>query len=205
MLRYIFFALLLIVHPAAAQTLDILAFGDSLTAGYGLEPRDAFPAKLEVALRKRGHDVRIHNAGVSGDTTAAALTRLDWALGEDIDAVIVELGGNDALRGMDPKQTEQALEQIMTRIEAAKVPVLVAGMRAPINLGPEYAAAFDPIFETTAARFAALYYPFFLEGVAAEPRLNQTDGIHPNAAGVDAIVNGILPSVEALLQKAAAK
>lgn len=205
MIRFLLLTLFLVVRPATAETLDVLTFGDSLTAGYGLEPRDSFPAKLEAALRKRGYDVSVHNAGVSGDTTSAALSRLDWALGENVDAVIVELGGNDALRGLDPKQTEAALEQIMTQIKARNVPVLVAGMRAPLNLGPEYAAAFNPIFKATADRFSALYYPFFLDGVAADPGLNQADGIHPNAAGVDVIVNGILPTVEALLQKAAAK
>lgn len=196
---------MLAIRPAAAETLDILAFGDSLTAGYGLEPSQAFPVKLEAALRRRGDDVRVINAGVSGDTAAAALSRLDWAVTDEIDAVIVTLGGNDALRGLDPRQTSKALDAILSALDARKLPVLLAGMRAPRNLGKDYATGFDAIFPALAKRHGALFYPFFLEGVAADASLNQPDGLHPNPQGVDIIVNRILPDVEALIASIASK
>lgn len=185
--------------PSAIAATTILALGDSLTAGLGLDPAEAFPAKLEAALKAKGHDVKVINAGVSGDTVAAGLARLDWSLDASVDAVIVELGANDALRGLPPAQAEAALDQILGRL--GKRPVLVAGMLAPRNLGADYAAAFDPIFARLAEKHGALHYPFFLEGVAADPALNQADGIHPNAKGVDMIVSRILPSVEKLIRK----
>lgn len=198
-------ALFLAVQAALARTITVFALGDSLTAGYGLEPSEAFPVKLEAALRAKGHDVKIVNAGVSGDIAAAGLARLDWSLDGSVDAVIVEFGANDALRGLPPPQAEQALDAILTKLDARHLPVLIAGMQAPRNLGPEYAAAFDPIYGRLAARHGALLYPFFLDGVAADPALNQADGMHPNGKGVDIVVTRILPSVEQLLGKAAAK
>ncbi|MBL8906137.1 MAG: arylesterase [Rhizobiales bacterium] len=199
-------ALLLFPLPAAAQeTITILAFGDSLTAGLGVDPQSAFPAKLEEALRSRGHDVRVINAGVSGDTTAAGRDRLDWVLTDDIDAVIVELGANDALRGIAPAETRAALTAILETLKQRNLPVLLAGMLAPRNLGPDYAAAFDPIFPELAETYGVVYYPFFLDGVATEAALNQADGIHPNPAGVAAIVSRITPAVEELVARVATK
>jgi acyl-CoA thioesterase-1 len=198
-------SLFLTVTAASAQPLTILALGDSLTAGYGLQPSDAFPVKLESALRARGHDVRVINAGVSGDTALDGASRLDWALAEPVDAAIVELGANDALRGLPVPQAEAALDQVLGRLADKKVPVLLAGMRAPPNLGPEYQAQFDGMYERLAARHGARLYPFFLEGVAADPGLNQADGMHPNPAGVDVIVTRMLPDVEQLLAQASQK
>lgn len=199
-------ALLLTPLPAFAQeTVTILAFGDSLTAGLGVDPQSAFPVKLEEALKARGHNVRIINAGVSGDTTAAGRDRLDWVLTDEIDAVIVELGANDALRGMAPSETRTALTAILEGLKQRNLPVLLAGMLAPRNLGPDYAAAYDPIFPDLAKAYGAIYYPFFLDGVATRPDLNQADGLHPNPAGVTEIVTRITPSVEELLARVAAK
>ena len=193
------------VKLALAGTITVLALGDSLMAGYGLEAQQAFPVKLQAALRAEGLDVTIINAGVSGDTAAAGLARLDWSLDDSVAAVIVELGANDALRGLPVPQAEQALDAILGKLAQRKLPVLLAGMAAPRNLGPEYRQAFDPIYARLAARHGALLYPFFLDGVAADPGLNQADGLHPNEAGVDAIVTRILPSVRQLLAKAVVK
>ncbi|MCG8650284.1 MAG: arylesterase [Pirellulales bacterium] len=196
----VLFLSLFFVDPVdAAKTKRLIAFGDSLTAGLGVAPEDAFPRQLEAALRARGHAIEVVNAGVSGDTTAAGLSRLDWVIPQDADAVIVELGANDALRGLDPGAARANLDRIVTRLKARGLPVLVAGMLAPRNLGPEYAAAFDPIFADIATTHEALLYPFFLEGVAGEAKLNQPDGLHPNAEGVATIVRRILPSVEKLI------
>ena len=196
------FILAVLLRPAAAETLSILAFGDSLTAGYGLEPGEAFPVKLEAALRARGHDVRVINAGVSGDTSTAALDRLSWALDESIGAAIVELGANDALRGQSPVETRLALDAILSALDQRKLPVLLAGMKAPPNLGTGYGQAFEAIFPELAKSHGALLYPFFLEGVAANPKLNQADGMHPNPAGVEFVVTAMLPQVEALIARA---
>ena len=193
----------LAIQTALATPVTILALGDSLTAGLGLETPEAFPARLEAALKAKGFDVRIVNAGVSGDTAAAGLARLDWALSDDVGGLIVELGANDALRGLDPAQTEAALDAILAKAAARKLPVLVAGMQAPPNLGPDYAAAFDAIYPRLAKKHGAILYPFFLDGVAAQPSLNQADGIHPNGKGVDIIVERIMPSVEGLIRRAA--
>jgi acyl-CoA thioesterase-1 len=197
--------LVLAFSPLQAQSLRILALGDSLTAGLGVEPADAFPAKLEAALKARGHDIVITNAGVSGDTSAAGAERLDWALGDPVDAVIVELGANDALRGIDPEQTEKALDRILTEIKKRNLPVLFAGMLAPRNLGPDYGKKYDALFPRLAQKHGVLFYPFFLDGVAADPALNQPDGLHPNSKGVDMIVSRILPITEDLLKQAASK
>jgi acyl-CoA thioesterase-1 len=197
--------LLLAFSPLQAQSLRILALGDSLTAGLGVDPADAFPAKLEAALKARGHDIVITNAGVSGDTSTAGAERLDWALGDPVDAVILELGANDALRGIDPDQTEKALDRILTEIKKRNLPVLFAGMLAPRNLGPDYGKKFDALFPRLAQKHGVLFYPFFLDGVAADPALNQPDGLHPNSKGVDMIVSRILPITEDLLKQASPK
>ena len=189
---------------AAAAPVTILALGDSLTAGLGVGPAEAFPVRLEAALKAKGHDVKVINAGVSGDTAADGAARLDWALAEPVNAVIVELGANDALRGLPVAQAEQALDRLLAALAAKKLPVLLAGMRAPPNMGPEYQAAFDGMYVRLAAKHGVLLYPFFLDGVAADPKLNQGDGMHPSPAGVDVIVARMLPSVEQLLGKAAA-
>ena len=197
--------LLFMLTGAEAKPITILALGDSLTAGFGLQPSDAFPVKLEAALRNKGHDVAVVNAGVSGDTALDGASRLDWALSEDVSAVIVELGANDALRGLPPGQAEQALDDILTRAKPRGLPVWLAGMRATPNLGVEYQSAFDGMYQRLANKHGTLLYPFFLDGVAADVKLNQADGLHPNPAGVDIIVSRILPMVEELIGKAAGK
>jgi acyl-CoA thioesterase-1 len=184
---------------AAEKPVRIVALGDSLTAGFGVPADAAFPAKLEKALRARGLAVEVGNAGVSGDTASGGLARLDWSVPEGTDAVIVELGANDMLRGIDPKVTRAALEEIVRRLSARRIPILLAGMRAAPNLGPDYGRAFESIYSDLAAGDGVLFYPFFLDGVAAEARLNQRDGLHPTAAGVDAIVARILPKAEELV------
>jgi len=186
----------------AADPVKIVALGDSLTAGYGLPVADAFPAKLRAALTAKGIAATIANAGVSGDTASGGLERIDWSVPVDASAVIVELGANDALRGIDPKLTEKALDAILTKLEARHLPVLLAGMKAPPNMGADYTKAFDAIYPALAAKHAVIFYPFFLDGVAAGRALNQGDGMHPNAAGVDVIVARMLPSVEQLIAKA---
>lgn len=188
-----------LANHSAENAARLLILGDSLAAGYGLAPQQAFPVQLEQALRQAGHAVTVINAGVSGDTTAGGLARLEWALADRPDLVMIELGGNDALRGLPPQTTLANLEAILARLAAAGVPVLLAGMQAPRNLGEHYTAAFDRIFPELAAKYQVPLYPFFLEGVALEPALNQADGIHPNAAGVAEIVVRILPFVEAAL------
>lgn len=188
---------------APAQPLRLLALGDSLTAGYGLPNGDGFVPQLEAALKAKGYDVTVLNAGVSGDTTAGGLARLDWALGDRPDAVIVELGANDMLRGLDPAAARANLDAILTRLTERRLPVLLAGMRASPSLGRAYGEAFDPLYPELAEVHGALLYPFFLDGVATDARLNQGDGIHPNAAGVKVIVERILPTVTRLLDQAA--
>lgn len=188
----------------AEGPLRILAFGDSLTHGYGLDGPDIFPVQLEKALAAKGIAAEVQNAGVSGDTTAGGLARLDWSLGDPAGPptlVIVELGANDALRGIDPKVTEANLDAILGKLAAQKVGVLLAGMQAPPNLGADYAAAFDPIFARLAEKYQVAFYPFFLDGVAADSKLNQADGMHPNAAGVAVIVERITPFVIQALEQ----
>jgi acyl-CoA thioesterase I len=183
----------------ARQPLRIVGFGDSLMAGYGLPAEDAFPNQLQKALQDKGFAITIENAGVSGDTSTGGLDRLDWAIADGTNGVILELGANDALRGIPPGITEQNLDAILSQLKVRNIPVLIAGMRAPPNNGPEYQAEFDPIFARLAEKHGAALYPFFLEGVAAEPSLNQADGIHPNKAGVSVIVTRMLPLVETWL------
>jgi acyl-CoA thioesterase-1 len=182
--------------PAADRPLRIMAFGDSLTAGYGLPASAAFPARLQAALEAAGRKIVIENAGVSGDTAQSGLDRLDWSIGDGVDGVIVELGANDALRGLDPAQTRSALDQIITRLKARKIPVMLAGMRAPPNMGADFQQRFDSIFPDLAREHGLILYPFFLDGVAGRRELNQNDGIHPTADGIRVIVDRILPSVE---------
>lgn len=181
--------------PAAAKDRTILALGDSLTAGYGLAAQDGFASRLEAALRAQGAAVRVINAGVSGDTSAGGLSRLDWLMSEKPDLVIVELGANDGLRGLDPADTRRNLDAILTRTKKGAARVLLAGMLAPPNLGREYVDAFNEIFPQLAKQHKVPLYPFFLEGVAARPDLNLSDGLHPNEKGVKVIVDRILPYV----------
>jgi acyl-CoA thioesterase-1 len=189
--------------PAQAQdaTIRVAVLGDSLTAGFGLPEAQAFPTRLETALKARGHKVRIINAGVSGDTTAGGKARLDWTLADKPQIIIVELGANDAMRGMDPAQTEANLDDIVARAKAGGAKVLLTGMLAPPNWGREYQQKFDSLYPRLAQKHGVPLYPFFLEGVAMDPKLNQQDGIHPSAAGVEIIVQKMLPAVEALLKQ----
>lgn len=184
---------------AAAEPVKILALGDSLTAGYGLPEADAFTTRLQQALKDKGYDVQVINAGVSGDTTAGGRARLDWALGDQPDVAVVELGANDGLRGLDPASTRENLDAILTTMKERKVPTLLAGMYAPRNLGREYGDRFNAIYPELAAKHDVPLYPFFLEGVALDPKLNQEDGMHPNAKGVAIVVDGILPHLTALI------
>jgi len=192
-------AWLISASPVLAAPVNILAIGDSLTAGYGLAQPDSFTVQLAGALNKAGREVRVSNAGVSGDTTAGGRARLAWALSEKPDAVIIELGANDGMRGLDPRQTEANLDAILTAIKSRGLPVLLTGMRAPPNLGPEYGAEFNGLFPRLAKKHGVMFYPFFLEGVAAVPSLNQDDAIHPNAEGVAEIVRRLLPFVQRLI------
>ena len=186
-------------RPAAAHIPVILDFGDSLTAGYGLAPEQAFPARLETALRGQGIEARVVNGGVSGDTTAGGLARLDWALAEKPDLVILELGANDALRGIDPATVRDNLDKMIGKIEANGAKMLLVGMLAPPNWGAEYANAFDRIFPELAKAHDVPLYPFFLEGVAMKPELNQPDGLHPNEHGVAVLVDRLAPVVARLI------
>lgn len=188
--------------PAEAQTpVRIVALGDSLTAGLGLPEKDGFVPRLQAALTAQGIAAAIANAGVSGDTASGGLARLDWSAPKETDAIILELGGNDMLRGIDPQVTRAALDAILARLADRHIAVLLCGMRAAPNLGADYARAFERIYPELAAKYAVLFYPFFLDGVAAHPSLLQHDGIHPGAAGVDVIVARILPQVKQLIAR----
>ncbi len=187
---------------AERREIRILALGDSLTAGYGLARGEGFVAQLERALHAKGIPARVIDAGVSGDTTAGGRARLDWALVDRPDVAIVALGGNDGLRGIDPAATHANLDAILRRLGELNIPALLAGMLAPPNLGAEYGEAFREVYARLARAHDVVFYPFFLEGVAGEPALNQPDGIHPNARGVAVMVERILPHVEALIARA---
>ena len=189
---------------AAERPVKIVVLGDSLSAGFGLPLDAAFSARLAEALKAKGIAATIANAGVSGDTASGGLTRLDWSVPEGTDAVILELGANDALRGLDPNLTKTALNTILGKLKDRHIVVLLAGMQAPRNMGADYVRDFDAIYPTLASTHPVVFYPFFLDGVAADPKLNQGDGLHPNAAGVDAIVARILPRVEELIARARA-
>jgi len=190
---------MLAITPAAAHVPVILDFGDSLTAGYGLAPDQAFPPRLQAALQRRGIETRVVNAGVSGDTTAGGLARLDWALADKPDLVILALGANDALRGIDPAAVRGNLDKMIRRIETTGAKVLLVGMLAPPNWGEEYKTEFDRIFPDLARTYGVPLYPFFLEGVAMKPELNQPDGLHPNERGVAVLVDRIAPFVARLV------
>ena len=189
----------------AADPPVILALGDSLTAGFGLAQPDSFTVQLEAALAKAGTVAKIKNAGVSGDTSAGGRARLAWALAEKPDAVMIELGANDGLRGLNPKRTEANLDAIIAMAKAQGLPVLLTGMRAPPNLGVEYGEEFNSLFARLARKHEVLFYPFFLEGVAALPTWNQADGIHPNGQGVAEIVRRLVPIVEKLITQVGRK
>ena len=207
MVRILFLiaTLLLSIQVALAKPITLLALGDSLTSGLGLEANETFPAKLEVALKGRYPELKIINGGISGDTAADGLARLDWVLTDDVSGLIVELGANDALRGLDVVQTEAALDGIMAKAKAKNLPVLLLGMKAPPNMGPDYVARFDGLYSRLAEKYKALLYPFYLDGVAANASLNQADGIHPNGQGVDVIVTKVMPRIEELIGKAEVK
>jgi acyl-CoA thioesterase-1 len=202
-LRTLLSIVLLLIMAGAGQAfaapVKILALGTSLTQGYGLPPGTEFGVQLQAALKRAGIDAVVTNAGVSGDTSAGGLARLDWSLAEHPDVAIVELGSNDMLRGLPPEQTEKNLRAIVTRLKAAKVKVLLTGMRAQRNLGPDYVKAFDAIYPRLAKQQGVLFYPFILDGVALNPKLNQADGMHPNPEGVKVIVARILPLVKKLV------
>jgi len=208
-LLYAFLSVILlsasIFSARAAEPVVIVTFGDSLSAGYQLSEKDAFPVQLEKALKARGHDVRVVNASVSGDTTAAGLARFDWSFPEKADAVILELGANDALRGLDPKGTRANLDKLLVKIKSKGAEPLLAGMLAPRNMGAKYSAAFDRIYPELAKKHDVLLYPFFLFDVVGKRELNLDDGLHPNPQGVKLIVAQILPKVEELLARVAAK
>ena len=189
------------VHAGATRrTLTILAFGDSLTAGHGLPLRKSYPSLLEAALRRDGFQVKLINAGVSGDTTAGGLSRLDWALGDNPAIAVVELGANDGLRGLKPKQTEANLDAILTKLKKRGVLVLLTGMYAPPNMGRAFGRQFNAIFPRLAEKYNVLFYPFFLDGVAGKPALNQGDGLHPNEEGAAIIARRLYPYVRKLIE-----
>ena len=186
--------------PAVAtRPIKIVVLGDSLSAGLGLSAHDAFPAKLQKSLKDKGIDIDIGNAGVSGDTSSGGRDRLEWSVPEGTEGVIVELGANDALRGIDPAVTRAALSDIVSRLKSRGIAVLLCGMLAPPNYGSDYAARFNSIYPDLAKSFGVALYPFFLDGVAADTKLNQADGIHPTSVGVDIIVSRMMPTVEAFL------
>lgn len=193
--------LLLRVLPVeAGQTFSIVALGDSLTAGYGLPPEEAFTTRLEQRLKANGLNVEIVNAGVSGDTSKGGLARIDWSVPDGTGLVIVELGANDALRGISPAETAKNLDAIIARLSQRGIAVLLTGMLAPPNMGQDYEAAFNAIYPELEKKHNVPLYPFFLDGVAADPKLNQADGIHPNAAGIAVIVERLSPLVEKLVR-----
>ncbi|MEQ8442473.1 MAG: arylesterase [Alphaproteobacteria bacterium] len=188
------FASLTASHAASAE-IKLLALGDSLVAGYGLDAQDSFPFVLQQRLVEEGFDAMVINGGVSGDTSRGGLSRLDWLFADNPDLMLVELGANDGLRGLPPEDTEANLRAILERARDENLPVILAGMMAPPNLGRDYSEAFNAVYPRLAAEFDVFFYPFFLDGVAAEMHLNQSDGMHPNADGVDVIVDRILPTV----------
>lgn len=200
-----FVALGFAMTPASGQTADkpvkIVVLGDSLSAGYGLPANASFPAKLGAALKDKGIAADVVNAGVSGDTASGGLGRVDWSVPDGTDAVIVELGANDALRGIDPKVTQAALDGILKKLTDRRIAVLLAGMQSPPNMGADYARSFGDLYITLAEKYPVVFYPFFLDGVAAQANLNLPDGIHPNAAGIDVIVERIMPKVEELIAR----
>jgi acyl-CoA thioesterase-1 len=180
---------------ANARTIALVGFGDSLMAGYQLSPGDGFPEKLQAALKAKGLDVSVANAGVSGDTTTGGVARIDWSVPEGTDGVILELGANDALRGIPPEESEKNLDQMIARLKARGIAVILAGMIAPPNMGEDYAARFNPIYEKLADKHGVALYPFFLDGVALDASLKLDDGMHPNAKGVEVMVGKMEPAI----------
>ena len=197
--------LALFANSAWARPIKILALGSSLTQGYGLPPGTEFTTQLQQALKVQGIDAEVDNAGVSGDTSADGLSRLDWSLAGHPDAAILEMGSNDMLRGISPAETEKNLRAMLTKFQNDHIPVLFTGMQAQRNLGPDYVKEFDAIYPKLAKEFHVIFYPFFLDGVALNPKLNQADGLHPNPAGVKIIVARMLPDVKKLVAEAIAK
>jgi acyl-CoA thioesterase-1 len=199
LLAVVFVAVLAAASAAGAAQADsyrIVGFGDSLMAGYRLAPGESFPEKLEAALKAKGRDVTVANAGVSGDTSSDGLARLDWSVPDGTDLVILEMGANDMLRGVAPGITERNIDRMIARLKQRGIGILLMGMRAAPNLGPDYERAFNGLYERLAAKYGLVLYPFFLDGVAANPALQLDDGMHPNAAGIDRMVEGVLPLVE---------
>ncbi len=197
-------ALLALAGSASADPYKIVGFGDSLMAGYGLDAGMSFPEKLEKALKEKGHDVVIVNAGVSGDTTSGGLARLDWSIPDGTQLVILELGANDMLRGIEPELTRRNLDTMIAKLQERGIGVLLAGMLAAPNLGPDYQAAFDAIYPDLAQKHDVVLYPFFLDGVAGQAGYQLSDGMHPNAAGIDVMVSRALPVVEKILKESVA-
>jgi acyl-CoA thioesterase-1 len=197
----LFGMMLVAAKPLSAEEKDIVVLGDSLVAGYGLAPGEGFPEQLSRLLKDKGIEANIINAGVSGDTTAGGLARLDWSIQAGTDAVIVELGANDALRGIAPAKTRENLELIIEKLQERNITVLLVGMKSPPNMGQQYVEEFDNIFPALAEKYGLLFYPFFLDGVAANPELNQSDGIHPTAEGITLIANGFLPIALKLIEE----
>ncbi|MER9153618.1 arylesterase [Mesorhizobium sp. M0778] len=196
----LFLAICSAISSARAEPFTIVCFGDSLMAGYGLGPGQGFTEKLQAALRAKGYDVTVANAGVSGDTTSGGLSRLDWSVPDGTQLVILELGANDMLRGVSPAIAEKNLDAMLAKLKQRKIAVLLAGMRAAPNLGADYQRAFNATFPRLAEKYGVPLYPFFLEGIAGQSVLQLEDGLHPNARGVDRIVEGILPSVEKTIE-----
>lgn len=205
LIKHMFPAIVLLIctiNPVfAGGEVRILVLGDSLSSGYGLPAGNSFPDLLQEALQNDGLSVAIENAGVAGDTTTGGAARLDWALASNPQAVIVELGANDALRAIDPKITRDNLDRILAELARRNIPALLTGMKAPPNLGIAYVQEFESIFPDLAEQYQAVYHPFFLEGVVAQPHLNQADGIHPNRRGVEVVVSRILPYVKELIRR----
>ncbi len=194
-----------LMATTSKRPIQIVVLGDSLTAGFGVKPGEAFPEQLQRLLAAKGFDAKVANAGVSGDTTAGGLTRLDWAVPEGTDAVILELGANDMLSGLPPERARANLETIIARLKARRIDILLTGMRASRNLGNDYGNAFDRIFPELAEKHGLILYPFFLAGVALDPKLNLPDGMHPNAAGIALIAERIGPRVEELIARVKAQ
>lgn len=189
-----------LTSPVRAEQVQIVGFGDSLTAGFGLAPGEGFTDRLQVALRAKGYDVAVANAGVSGDTSSGGLARLDWSVPDGTSLVILELGANDMLRGIDPQMVEDNLDKMLARLKERKIPVLLAGMVAAPNLGHAYSEAFGTLYPRLAKKYEVPFYPFFLDGVAGNPALQLEDKMHPNAKGIDVIVERILPDVEKVIK-----
>ncbi|MBU2487714.1 MAG: arylesterase [Alphaproteobacteria bacterium] len=184
---------------SAADAVTLVGFGDSLMAAYNLQASEGFPARLEAALRERGHDVTIIDAGVSGDTTSGGLARLDWSIPDGVDGVILELGANDALRGLPPEKTRENLEAMIARLKQRGIAVLLAGMLAPPNMGAGYETAFNAIYPELAAKYDVPLYPFFLDGVTGNPDMLLSDGMHPNTSGINTMVEKFVPVAEEFL------